>query len=66
MPTIETINWIEELSISVVFNNGESRIIDFRKVLDKLNLNENSPALILYKPEEFGKVEFEKQYTFME
>ena len=40
-----------------MFNNGESRIIDFRKVLDKLNLNENSPALILYKSEEFAKVE---------
>lgn len=51
------INWIEELSISVVFNNGESRIIDFRKVLDKLDLNDNSPASILYESAEFKKVE---------
>lgn len=51
------INWIEELSISVVFNNGESRIIDFRKVLDKLDLNDNSPASILYESTEFKKVE---------
>lgn len=57
IPRILKINWIENLSISVVFNNGESRIIDFRKVLDKLDLNENSPATILYKSEEFGKVE---------
>ena len=59
IPRILKINWIEELSISVVFNNGESRIIDFRKVLEKLNLNDNSPASILYKPEEFKKVELE-------
>lgn len=59
IPRILKINWIEELSISVVFNNGESRIIDFRKVLDKLDLNNNSPAFILYKSEEFKKVELE-------
>ena len=59
IPRILKINWIDELSISVVFNNGESRIIDFRKVLEKLNLNDNSPASILYKSEEFEKVELE-------
>lgn len=57
IPRILKINWIEELSISVVFNNGESRIIDFRKVLDKLDLNDNSPASILYESAEFKKVE---------
>jgi len=57
IPRILKINWIENLSISVVFNNGESRIIDFRKVLDKLDLNTDSPASILYKPQEFAKVE---------
>ncbi len=59
IPRILKINWIEELSISVVFNNGESRIIDFRKVLENLKLNDDSPASILYKCEEFGKVELE-------
>jgi len=57
MPRILKINWIKELSISVVFNNGESRIIDFRKVLVGMKLNENSPARILYQTEEFAKVE---------
>lgn len=57
IPRILKINWVEELSISVVFNNGESRIVDFRKVLDKLDLKDNSPAKILYKPNEFKKVE---------
>jgi DNA-binding XRE family transcriptional regulator len=59
MPRILKINWIKDLSISVVFNNGESRIIDFRKVLNKINLIENSPANILYNIVEFGKVEIE-------
>jgi DNA-binding XRE family transcriptional regulator len=57
IPRILKINWIEGISISVVFNNGESRIIDFRKVLKKIVTNENSPAYILYNPVEFSKVE---------
>ncbi|PRZ01858.1 helix-turn-helix protein [Marinilabilia salmonicolor] len=57
IPRILKINWIKELSISVVFNNGESRIIDFRKVLKKSNVNETSPANILYDTKEFAKVE---------
>ena len=59
MPRILKINWIKELSISVVFNNGESRIIDFRKVLKKIGVNENSPACILFDSTEFSKVELE-------
>lgn len=57
MPRILKINWISELSISVVFNNGESRIIDFRKVLKKIGVNENSPVHILFDSKEFAKVE---------
>jgi len=56
IPRILKINWIRELSISVVFNNGESRIIDFRKVLKKVGVRENSPAFILFDSTEFAKV----------
>lgn len=56
IPRILKINWIRELSISVVFNNGESRIIDFRKVLKKVGVKENSPAFILFDSTEFAKV----------
>ncbi len=35
IPRILKINWIKGLTISVVFNNGESRIIDFKKVFKK-------------------------------
>lgn len=44
------------MSISVVFNNGESRVIDFRKVLRSIGTDEQSPARILYQPEEFCRV----------
>jgi len=57
IPRILKINWISELSISVVFNNGESRIIDFRKVLKRKNVEKDSPAYILFDSNEFAKVE---------
>lgn len=57
IPRILKINWIKGLSISVVFNNGESRIIDFIKVFKKLEIGNNSPAGILKDPIEFGKVQ---------
>lgn len=59
IPRILKINWISELSISVVFNNGEDRVVDFKALLDNLKLNENSPARILYEEDELAKVELE-------
>lgn len=57
IPRILKINWIKELSISVVFNNGESRIIDFKKVFKRLEINNNSPVMILKNTDEFAKAE---------
>ena len=57
IPRILKINWINELSISVVFNNGESRIIDFRKVLKRINVEKESHSYILFDSNEFAKVE---------
>ena len=51
------INWIKGFSISVVFNNGESRIIDFKKVFKKLEIKSDSPIMILKDHDEFAKVE---------
>ena len=59
IPRILKINWINELAISVVFNNGESRIIDFRKVLKKIGVIKDSPAYILFNPDEFSKAEIQ-------
>lgn len=62
IPRILKINHINGLSISVVFNNGESRIINFRKVLNNIGVNKDSPAAILYNPDELSKVEL-KNHT---
>jgi DNA-binding XRE family transcriptional regulator len=55
MPGILKINWIKDLAISVVFNNGESRIIDFRKLFGEIGIDRNSPAFILYNQTDFEK-----------
>lgn len=60
IPRIIKINWVKELSISVVFNNGESRMIDFKKVLKKVGINDDSPAHILYNPDNFAEVVLEE------
>jgi DNA-binding XRE family transcriptional regulator len=57
IPRILKINWIKDLAISVVFNNGEARIIDFRKLFGDIGIDMNSPAFILYNQTEFEKVE---------
>lgn len=57
IPRILKINWIKELAISVVFNNGESRIIDFRKLFEDLKIDSSSPVFRLFDQPEFEKVE---------
>lgn len=57
IPRILKINWIKEFSISVVFNNGESRIIDFGKLFENIGIGSNSPANVLFDKKEFEKVE---------
>jgi DNA-binding XRE family transcriptional regulator len=57
IPRILKINWIKGLSISVVFNNGESRIIDFKRVFKRLEIINNSPIMILKNADEFAKAE---------
>ncbi len=59
LPRIIKVNWIEGLSVSVVFNNGESRIIDFQKMFDTGNVEEGSPEYILKDPKEFAKLKLE-------
>lgn len=59
IPRILKINWIKGLSVGVVFNNGESRIIDFLEVFDQISVSEDSPAYMLKNPVEFAKMELE-------
>ena len=58
-PRILKINWIKDLSVSVVFNNGESRTIDFKKLFDEIGIAPGSPASILYQDQEFEKAELQ-------
>lgn len=60
IPRILKINWINGLSISVVFNNGESRIIDFKELLLDLNVKSDAPESILFEENEFAKVKLDE------
>lgn len=53
------INWIEGLKVSVVYNNGESRVIDFNHVFDQIGIKEGTPGHLLRNPEEFAKMELD-------
>ncbi|MEX2592180.1 MAG: helix-turn-helix transcriptional regulator [Anditalea sp.] len=55
-PRILKINWINDLSISVVFNNGGARIIDVINLFKSIGVEDNAPSAILYDPKEFEKV----------
>jgi DNA-binding XRE family transcriptional regulator len=57
LPRVLKINWIKGLNISVVFNNGETRVIDFQQFFDQKEVAEESPEYILKNPKEFAKVE---------
>jgi len=51
------INWIKGLSISVIFNTGESRIVNFEKLLGYIGIDKNSTVSILYNENEFTNAE---------
>jgi len=57
LPRVLKINWIKGFSISVSFNNGEARVIDFQKFFDQKEVAEESPEYILRNPKEFAKAE---------
>ena len=61
IPRILKINRIDGLLISAVFNNGESRNIDFKKVFKKIKLTPKSPAYKLMNPVSFKKVKLNNQ-----
>ncbi len=59
LPRILKINWIEGMTVSVVFNNGESRIINFDQIFGNGKLEEGSPEYVLKDPRELAKLELE-------
>ena len=59
IPRILKINWIDGLIVSVVFNNGESRKIDFTEVFPEIGVKPNSNESKLLNPKAFRKVELQ-------
>lgn len=55
-PRIIGIDHISGLRIAVIFNNGETREIDFKAIFQELELPANSPIRKLEKPANFKKV----------
>lgn len=59
LPRILKLNWIKRFEISVVFNNGESRVIDFQAIFKSLDIASNPSLKNLLEAEEFSKVKIE-------
>lgn len=56
IPRIIKIQKITGLTIQCMFNNGESRILDFEKIFQKWEIGENDIEYPLLNPQEFKKV----------
>lgn len=61
IPRILSIEKIEGLQIYVVFNNGETRKLDFQKILIEWNVGENDIEYKLFDEREFQKVTVRNQ-----
>ncbi|MBA4302886.1 MAG: hypothetical protein C0424_01535 [Sphingobacteriaceae bacterium] len=57
IPRILKVNHIKGMAISVVFNNGESRSIQFEALLNSLSLNASNPGHVLVQPNKLKEVE---------
>lgn len=57
IPRILKINGVEGFRVFVLFNNGESRSIDFGEIFDQFGIKQNSTLARLLNPREFKKVE---------
>ena len=61
-PRIIKIEKIEGFNIQCMFNNGESRLLDFKKIFDEWEITEKDFEYDLLNIEEFNKVEL-RNYT---
>lgn len=61
LPKILKINEINKksLTISVLFNNGENRVLDFKQIFSTWELTTTDPEFILLQAKEFEKVTLE-------
>jgi DNA-binding XRE family transcriptional regulator len=61
IPRILKIEKIEGFKIYVMFNNGETRLLDFKKILDDWNVQKTDIEFKLYNELEFKKVKLINQ-----
>ena len=62
IPRIVKIEQVKGLCIQCMFNNGESRKLDFKKILDSWHITDKDVEFPLYNEVEFKKVEL-RNYT---
>ena len=61
IPRILKINSVKGFNVSCIFNNGETRIIDFQKLFDDWKINKKDPEYLLLDEKEFKKVSLVNQ-----
>jgi DNA-binding XRE family transcriptional regulator len=61
IPRILKIEKVEGLKVYVMFNNGETRLLDFNKILSDWEVSENEIEYKLYDETEFKKVKLNNQ-----
>ena len=61
IPRILKIKSIKEFNVYCIFNNGETRVIDFKELFKKWEIKKRDPDYILYDINEFKKVKVRNQ-----
>lgn len=61
LPRILMIESVQGFRVTCVFNNGESRIIDFQELFRKWHIKKGDPEYPLTKAQELGKVTLRNQ-----
>ena len=61
IPRILKVKSIKEFSIYCIFNNGETRVIDFKELFKKWDINKGDPEFNLFDFNEFKKVKVRNQ-----
>jgi DNA-binding XRE family transcriptional regulator len=61
IPRILKIEKIDGFKVYVMFNNGETRLLDFKKILDDWNVQDADVEFKLYNESEFKKVKLRNQ-----
>jgi len=56
IPRILKIESVKEFNLYCIFNNGETRVIDFKEVFKRWKITKNDPEYLLLTESEFKKV----------